>query len=421
MSPSSSNREKELATPPPAFGSPPVQDAATVRKANRSAVLRAARWYGPVSRRQLSEIAGLGSATTFSIVDELVGAGLLIEHGIGQSTGGRRPTLYRFNPEAFFAVGIGVGGMGSVRAVLTDLDGKVLSKVVSKIAAPVPPGPLVEMCVSSVDRLTREAGVPRDKIGGIGIAMNGLIDIVNSIVVYDAYRAMRDVPLGDLVAEATGLPAYVINHSGAVALGEKWCGAGHDLDTFVCFNVGVGVGVGMILDGRLYMGPTHTPGGLGHAVVEADGPLCSCGKHGCLQVMGGGQAVVAKAVHGIRLGASSLITSLVDGRLDEISPATVAQAAARGDPYAVQIIQEAGRYLGIAVGWVINLIHPQAVMVGGNVAQAGDVLLDAIRGAAVAQADADAIDGVPIIPVGLGVDARSVGAAIVVLERQLTF
>ncbi|MGQ9584946.1 MAG: ROK family protein [Anaerolineae bacterium] len=421
MLPSSFSGQKPLSSPSPAFGLPQIHDASAIRTANRSAVLRAARWYGPLSRRQLAEIASLGSATTFSIVDELLEAGLLIEHGIGDSTGGRRPTLYRFNPKAFFAIGIVFSDMGRVRAVLTDLDGTVLARAESRIAVPTPSELLVETIVSFVDRLTNEGGTPRDAIGGVGIAMNGLIDIVNSVVVYDAYRTMRDVPLGKLATQALGLPTYVVNHAGAVALGENWCGAGRDLNTFVCFNIAVGVGVGMILGGELYTGPTHTPGGLGHFVVEEDGPRCVCGRHGCLQAVAGGQAVMKKALWGLRLGAKSLITDLVGGRLDEVSALVVAEAASRGDPFATHIVQEAGRYLGIAVAWVINLIHPQAVVIAGSLTRAGDVLLDAIRGAVDARADPDAAGTVPIMPAALGPDASPVGAAIVVLERQLTF
>ena len=112
MPSSSSEGKKEFSAPLPAFGFGLVQDASTVRRANRSAVLRAVRWHGPLSRREVAQIAGLASATAFSIVEELAADGLLIDLGVGESTGGRRPTLYGFNPKAFYAIGIDVGGMG---------------------------------------------------------------------------------------------------------------------------------------------------------------------------------------------------------------------------------------------------------------------------------------------------------------------
>jgi len=421
MMTSSDYKKNDLSFPLSALDSPPLRDASAVGRANRSAVLRAARWSGPVSRRELSEVTGLGSATVFSIVDELTGVGLLLEGGVGESTGGRKPTLYHFNPQAFYAVGVDAGGMGLVRVVLTDLDGNILSRTTSQVPIEAPPRLLIERIADATDQVACEAQINREDIKGIGVAMNGRIDIVNGVVVFDAHRVWRDVPvpLAQMITDEIGLPGYVVNHSSAVPLGEKWCGAGRDLESFVCINVGVNVGAGMILDGKLYTGTTNSAGQLGHTVVEEDGPLCWCGKHGCLGAVAGGEAIVNRVVRDIRLGASTSISSLVNGRLEQVTTAVVAQAAAEGDPYAVQVIQDAGRYLGIGVALINNLLNPQAVMVGGSIVQAGDVLFDAIRSAAIARADRE-LTNIPIMPVGLGREVRAVGAAIFVLERQLT-
>jgi predicted NBD/HSP70 family sugar kinase len=402
MSTSSYYKKNTSFFPGSAFGIAPARDASAVGRANRSTVLRATRWHGPVSRRQLSEITGLGSATVFSIVDELTTMGLLADDGIGESTGGRKPTLYRFNPEAFYAVGVDVGGMGHLRTALTDLDGNVLSRVISQIPVDALPDLLIERIATATDQAIMEAGVEKKNIKGVGVAMNG-----------------KTVPLAQMITDEIGITGYVVNHSNAIPLGEKWCGAGRDLETFVCVNVGVNVGAGMILDGKLYTGSTHLAGQLGHTVVDENGPLCWCGKHGCMGTIAGGDAIAKRVIRDIRLGASSSICSLVNGRLDLVRPAVIAQAAAAGDPYAVQVVQDVGRYLGIGVALLNNLFNPQAVMVGGSIVQAGDVLFQAIRQAAAARAVRELAD-VPIMPVGLGVEARAVGAAIVVLERQLT-
>ena len=421
MSTSSDYKKNTASFPVSAFGTAPARDASAVGRANRSTVLRATRWHGPVSRRQLSEITGLGSATVFSIVDELTTIGLLVDDGIGESTGGRKPTLYRFNPEAFYAIGVDVGGMGHLRTALTDLDGNVLSRVISQIPVDALPDLLIERIATATDQAAEKAGIEKENVKGIGVAMNGKTDIANGVVLYDARRVWPDlpVPLARMITEEIGIPGYVVNHSNAIPLGEKWCGAGRDLDTFVCVNVGVNVGAGMILDGKLYTGSTNLAGQLGHTVVDENGPLCWCGKHGCTGTVAGGDAIVKRVIRDIRLGASSSIPSLVNGRLDLVRPAVIAQAAAGGDPYAVQVVQDAGRYLGIGVALLNNLFNPQAVLVGGSIVQAGDVLFQAIRQAAAARSVTEIAD-VPIMPVGLGVEARAVGAAIVVLERQLT-
>lgn len=404
-----------------AFGILPARDASAVGRANRSAVLRSARWHGPLSRRELSEITDLGSATIFSIVEELLNMGLLLEGGIGESTGGRKPTLYQFNPEAFYVVGAAVGALGRVRLVLADLDGKVLSKVIIDLPTPATPEEIVQSIASATDQAIREAGTCREKIAGVGAAMYGTVDIAHGVVIDDPYHVLHNLPLAQLITERMGLPGYVINYSNAAALGEKWCGAGRDLDTFLCVNVGIGIGVGMILDGKLYTGASSMAGRLGHTIVDQNGPLCWCGKQGCLGAVAGGGAIIQRTIQGLRLGASSSILDSVGGQLDKITPVTIGQAAAEGDPYAVQIIQEAGRFLGIGIAWLINILNPQAVIVAGGITAAGDVLMDAIRGAVAVQAMSDLFADVQIIPASLGLDARAIGAGIVVLESRLAF
>jgi predicted NBD/HSP70 family sugar kinase len=422
MPSSSFTNKKSLSPPSPAFGFPPAQDAATLRRTNRSGVLLAARRYGPLPRRELADITSLGSATVFSIVNELTSMGLLVEGGLGESTGGRKPTLYRFNPRAFFAVGVEVGELGRLRLVLTDLDGNALARIINQMPADAPPDVLVQSIDFATEEAMGQAGIDRESVRGIGVAMNGRIDITNGVVVFDAYRRWHTVPvpLAQMVTDVTGWPGYVVNQSSAVPLGEKWCGAGRDLDTYVCVNVGVNVGAGMILDGKLYTGSTNLAGQLGHNIVDENGPQCWCGKRGCLGAIAGGEAIVKRVVRDIRLGAESSILARVDGDLELVRTLVVAQAAADGDPYAIQIIQDVGRYLGIGIATLNNLFNPQAVMVAGGIVQAGDVLFDAIKKAAAARSWTELAE-VPICPVSLGAEARATGAAIVVLERELTF
>jgi predicted NBD/HSP70 family sugar kinase len=398
---------------------PQVRDPGAIRRANRSDILRTVRWYGPLTRSQISDILDLGSATVFAIVQQLLEMQLLQEDSIGVSTGGRRPTLYSFNPRAFFAIGVDVGGLGKIRAVLTDLDGNTLFQNNQEVPVNSGPDIVVPCIVRAVEQIILESGLPRDVIGGIGIAMMGFIDIAKGVVVFDVNKIWINVPLADLIHQHTGLPTQVVNHSSAIALAEKWCGAGRLLDTFVTVNIGVGVGVGMILGGKLYTGPTNKAGQLGHNVVVDNGPLCTCGKRGCLLALAGGQYIAQQAMHDLRLGAASRVLELAGGDINQVTAMLVAEAAACGDPYAVQLIQTAGRYLGIAISWLINLLNPQAVLVGGNLAQAGEVLFAAIRGSVEARVLPEVAEGVQIIEVGLGANARPIGAAIIVLERLM--
>jgi len=404
------------------FGvAPDARNAKAIGRDNRSAVLRAVRWHGPLSRGQIAELVGLSSATAFYIVDELKAMNLIVEDGVASSGLGRPPTVYRFNSQACYALGVNVSGMGTVELVTTDLDGQVLARNAIQLPAEVRPEILVDAISTTARDTVAQSGIAWEKIGGIGVAMHGLVDTSTGTVVWDAYKIYASVPLQQMLAERVQLPTYITSHRFAVALGEKWCGAGRDLDTFACVNTGIGVGVGLILDGRSYTGSTGLAGRhIGHMVVNDNGPLCSCGKHGCLQMYAGGKALVEKTVWGLRLGAVSAIANAVEGNFDRITPTLVAQSAAQGDTFAIGVMQEAGRHLGIAIAWLIHVLSPQAIIVGGHVVQAGNVVLDAIKEAVSTRALGEVVENVPIIAAGLGSDADAVGAAILVLGRELT-
>ena len=401
------------------FGCPPGRDARAVGRANRAMVLHAARWHGPASVRTLASLTGLGHATAFSIAEGLVADDLLSVVGLGESTGGRRPVLYGFNSDAYCAIGVDVGGMGRVRSLLVNLDGAVLGEVVTAVSASVHPQQLAQAIGGTVGELVRQGGIRRDRLKGIGVAMTGLVDFVRGVVVFDGYRVWHDIPLAHLLRSETGLPSYLINHSNAVVLGEKWCGAGRELNTFACVNVGVSVGAGLMIGGQIFPGAANMAGQLGHTIVDDAGPLCTCGKHGCLGVLAGGQAIVRNVVLAMRSGATTDIRAMVNDRDDEVTTAVVAQAAANGDSFAIQTIQEAGRYLGIAVASLVNLLNPEAVLISGDITLAGDVLLEAIRSAVSERAMSQLAASVRILATGLGLRARGVGAAIVALEREI--
>jgi glucokinase len=227
----------------------------------------------------------------------------------------------------------------------------------------------------------------------------------------------RDVPIVETFHDAFGIPTVIENDARAMALGEARYGAGQGYDNIFCVNIGHGIGSGIMVEGRLYRGKHQTAGEFGHLTVLPSGPLCHCGNRGCLEVIAGGHAIAASAIRVVSSGGGELIRTQVGGRIDEITARVVVEAARAGDSAARHLLEEAGRYVGIAVASVANLLDPEIVIIGGGVAGAGDLLFGEIEKTLKERAFTTMVASPSVVPSALGENASAVGAAALVLSE----
>ena len=249
----------------------------------------------------------------------------------------------------------------------------------------------------------------------------GLVDSIHGLVHnLTNIRGWRKVALKEYLEKNTKLTAYIDNDVNLMALGELMCGAGQGgVKNLVCLTLGTGVGGGIIIEGKIYRGSTLSAGELGHIPVNADGPRCHCGGYGCLERYVGNAYIVEKAIKAIESGRRSLIKKLSEGNLEAITPRTIFQAARRGDKLAKEIWEETGRYIGVALSGVINLLNPEMIVVGGGVAQAGKLLFEPIRRTVKERAMSLPAGKVKIVPAKLGEDAGLIGAGMLVKTALL--
>ena len=259
------------------------------------------------------------------------------------------------------------------------------------------------------------------EILGVGIGSPGNIDIREGIV-YDAPNIERwhDVPLKGYVEEKTGLPTFVDNDANVMALAESRLGAGKGTDNIICLTLGTGVGGALIINGELYHGRVLTATEIGHIPVNVNGPLCNCGGRGCLERYVGNRFIVERVVGAIEGGEKSLIARLVRGNLEKVTPELISRAALKGDNLAVKIWDEVGRYIGVAVAGLVNLLNPEIVIIGGGVAKAGSLVLDPVRQTIKERAMKMFARMVSVVPAELGEDAGMIGAGILVWEKIIT-
>jgi glucokinase len=265
-----------------------------------------------------------------------------------------------------------------------------------------------------INEAVADAGLDRKEIGGVGIGAPGVLDLERGITLFlpNLPGEWRNVPLGPTIAERVGLPVSLLNDVRSFTLGEKTFGAGRDVDTIVGIAIGTGIGGGLVINGQLHLGLEGTAGEVGHQIIDPHGPPCGCGSRGCLEAFASGPAITAMALKAITQGRTTRIAELVSYDLNEVTPEVVCRAALDGDVVAQEVYRRAGFYLGIGVANLITIISPQMVVIGGGVAQAGDLLFDPIRRTARESVHVTPFDRVQIVPAELGTDAGLIGAAV---------
>lgn len=311
-----------------------------------------------------------------------------------------------------YLMGVDLGGT-NLKVALLSLNGEIKKKI--SVMTKQGKQAVLRQIVESIEELLKKARVKKSAVLGLGIGTPGLVDSVHGIVYgLTNIRGWRGVALKKYVERNVGFPTYVDNDVNLMALGELMCGAGRGVKNLVCLTLGTGVGGGLIIEGKLYRGSTLSAGELGHIPVNADGPRCICGGYGCLESYVGNACIVERAVKAIEGGRRSRIKKLAGGNLQAVTPRLISGAARQGDKLAKEIWEDTGRYVGMALAGVINLLNPEMVIIGGGVAGAGKLLFEPIRRTVKERAMIIPEKNVKIVPAKLGADAGLIGAGMLV-------
>ena len=312
---------------------------------------------------------------------------------------------------------IDIGGTKIAMAIISE-QGEILARQTVPTLASEGPQPVIDRIFSGIDNLSEAGNVRPSQLSAISMATAGVIDIRRNLVTTSPnLPGWENVPLRSIVAEKYRIPVYLLNDADAAALGEHHFRTGRRLNTFIFLTLGTGIGGGIIIDGRLYLGSTGSAAELGHMVIDVNGPPCPCGRHGCLEAMASGTAVAREAKNRIKRGAASALTEMVNGNIEKITGETVHTAADTGDELAREVIDQAAFYLGVGVVNLVNIFNPEMVVIGGSMADMGDLLLQPVRRMVAESAFPIYAQTVQIMPAQLGNDAGLFGAAIFALEQ----
>lgn len=387
-----------------------------MKSMNRSIILNMIREDGPISRADIAKKTKLTPPTVSKVVKELIDTHYVIETTQGASKGGRKPTLLAINADQFFSLGIDVGAY-QMKFVVTNLFGEIKDKVTLSIQPHPAQEDILETMKEGIHQLITSGKNDPDKFLGVGVGMHGIVDPQSGTSLFAPSFNLYNIPIKETLEAEFDMIVKVENDARTMTLGEYWFGHGNDADALVGVNVGSGIGAGIMVNGRLFHGEDHLAGEIGHMTIDLSGPKCTCGNYGCLQTLAAGPAIAARAAKEMKAGRTSVIRKLVNDDFDKINGEIIYKAACQGDEFGIELLNQAGRYLGIGLTNLIHTMNPKRIIIGGGVSKAEHFLMEGIEETIQMRGLTDKAKETSIVLSKLGEHASAIGACVLVLEE----
>lgn len=312
------------------------------------------------------------------------------------------------------AIGIDIGGT-SIKGAAVDSNGKVYESFTMPFVKEDSGEKIITELAKLVKQYIKEQGL-EGKIAGMGIGCPGSIDIEKGVVNYANNLGWNNLPIAKIMQETLPYPVRLINDANAAALGEAKFGAGKSYENIILLTLGTGVGGGIIVNGKLYEGNEGKGAELGHMVVELDGEQCSCGRKGCLEAYASATALIRDVKKAMLLDKKSILWEL-SPNIESINGGIIFQAVAQGDETANKVLENYIKYLGEGILNFCNIFRPDAIVLSGGIANAGDALFKPLNEyIKVRDYGYKGTPAVKVVPATLGYDSGKVGAAALFFE-----
>ncbi len=313
-------------------------------------------------------------------------------------------------------IAVDIGGTKMMAAVFSG-NGKLLDKDLMPTLAEQGLDSILDRIFASIETLLKRHSLEPSQTGAMCIAAAGGIDTKRGVVVTPSphLKGWADTPLADIFQKKFGIETYIINDASAAALGEHRYGVGKGVDNLVLLTLGTGIGGGIVIAGKLYLGAVGGAGELGHMTIEASGPKDGCGNTGCLEILASGTAIEKQAVERLRRGEQSSLSTPFKFKVD-ITAKDIGAAARNGDKLAQDIIDRAAYYLGVGLVNITNIFNPELIVIGGGMAELGEMIIGRGREMVAERAFSVSARSVRIVMAGLGNEAGIYGAAAFALD-----
>lgn len=373
----------------------------SLHRANLERVVRAVRLAGSLTQAEIARTTGLSAATVSNIVRELKEGGTV--EVTDTSAGGRRARSVSLSGDAGIVIGVDFGHT-HLRVAVGNLAHQVLAEEAEPLDVDASWVEGFDRAEALVGRLIAGIGVSLDKAIGVGLGVPGPIDVesgtLGSTAILPGWAGIN--PREEL-SRRLGVPVYVDNDANLGALGELVWGSGRGVKDLAYIKVASGVGAGLVINGQIYRGPGGTAGEIGHITLDESGPVCRCGNRGCLETF----------------AAARYVLPLLQGSHGpELTMERVVELAREGDPGCRRVITDVGRHVGSGVASLCNLLNPSRVVLGGSLAEAGELVLAPIRESVGRYAIPSAARQLSVLTGSLGGRAEVLGALALVLSEM---
>lgn len=371
--------------------------------------------YGAMTNTDLGKFVKLSTPKIISLLNELKNERLVEELGQGNSSGGRRPNLYGNKEDAFYIVGISINIYKTSVSIFNAknqkiTDDQILSLTISHGTS------IIDPIVEFTENIIREKMIPREKILGIGIEMPGMVDSVTGI---NKTYMVSDLPVAEVFRRKFELEVLIENDAKTRAFAELRFGAARTKQNVLAIHLDWGIGLGIIVNGKLHKGRDGFAGEFGHLPMVDNGILCKCGKQGCLETIASGTAIARMAREGMKAGRSSFLGQLIEEDPEKIEIRKVVQAATMGDQYSISILANVGHWLGKGMAYLIQIFNPELIILGGRMSEANQFILPPIQQSIQIFCNPELSNEIEIKVSELGSQAGIRGVAALLLEHVL--
>ncbi len=371
--------------------------------------------YGAMTNTDLGKFVKLSTPKIISLLNELKAEGLVEELGQGNSSGGRRPNLYGNKEDAFYIIGISINIYKTSVSIFNAKNQKVTDDHILTLTISHGTS-IIDPIVDFTETVIHQKQIPREKILGVGIEMPGMVDSETGI---NKTYMVSDQPVAEVFSKKFGMEVLIENDAKTRAFAELRFGLAHARKNVLAIHLDWGIGLGIIVNGKLYKGRDGFAGEFGHLPMVDNGILCKCGKQGCLETIASGIAIARMAKEGMETGRSSFLGKLTDDEQENDEIRKVVQAAAMGDQFSISILANVGHWLGKGFAYLIQIFNPELIILGGRMSEANPFILPPIQQAIQIFCNPELGNEIEIKVSELGSQAGIQGVAALLLEHIL--
>jgi glucokinase-like ROK family protein len=369
---------------------------------------------GPMTNADICRHLKISAPKSFSILNELICKGVLEKQGLGESNGGRKPDLYGIKNDSLFVLAIDVDTYETKMSIFDGANNNVTG--IQTYSIPLKNGiATLDTFYEYAKELIKSSGINPLKLVCVGISMPGLVNARKGTNY--TYLNLGEKSIRKILEEKFNRPVFIENDAKAIALAEHRFGLAKGKKDVMVLYLDWGIGLGLILNGKLYRGTSGFAGEFGHIPIVENGALCHCGKRGCLETIASGVTIAKLVKKGAELGKSLIFSNIKEGEIDKIDAKQVVDAAINGDQFAINILSEVGFNLGKGIAILIQLFNPELVILGGRISEARQYITIPIQQSLNTYCMKQLNEQTSIVVSEMGQNVGVMGAVAIVMEN----